>query len=149
MTIRLLSALIALLCISVGARAVPLRTEPLEIVSAGRVHRFVVEIADTDATREQGLMFRKQMLPDRGMLFDFGSPQAVTFWMKNTIIPLDMIFIAGDGHVLSIARNAAPESEALIPSGGPILGVLELRGGRAAELGIKPGDEVRERIFKR
>jgi uncharacterized membrane protein (UPF0127 family) len=128
--------------------AEPLRTEPLAIVTSGGVRHFKVEVADTDATRESGLMFRKRLAPDRGMLFDFHTPQAVTFWMKNTLIPLDMIFIGKDGHVVSIARNAAPMSEALIPSGGPIVGVLELRGGRAREIGVKPGDEVRERIFQ-
>ncbi len=126
-----------------------LRTEPLSIVTAGGVRHFTVEIADTDATRETGLMFRKSLAPDKGMLFDFGTPQTVTFWMKNTLIPLDMVFIAKDGHVVSIARNAVPMSEALIPSGGPIVGVLELRGGRAAEIGVKPGDVVRDRIFQR
>jgi uncharacterized membrane protein (UPF0127 family) len=124
-----------------------LRTEPLAIVTAGGVRHFTVEIADTDATRESGLMFRKSLAPNRGMLFDFGTPQSVTFWMKNTLIPLDMIFIGKNGHVVSIARDAAPMSEALIPSGGPIVAVLEVRGGRAAEIGVKPGDEVRDRIF--
>ena len=132
-----------------AAIAQSLRTEPLAIVTTHGVRHFTVEIADTDATRESGLMFRKSLAPDRGMLFDFGSPQTVTFWMKNTLIPLDMVFIAKDGRVVSIARNAVPMSEALIPSGGPIVGVLELRGGRAAEIGVKPGDEVRERIFQR
>jgi uncharacterized membrane protein (UPF0127 family) len=131
------------------ASAQALRTEPLDIVTAGGVRHFTVEVADTDATRETGLMFRKGLAPDKGMLFDFGTPQTVTFWMKNTLIPLDMIFIAKDGHVVSITRNAVPMSEALIPSGGPIVGVLELRGGRAAEIGVKPGDMVRERIFQR
>ncbi len=132
-----------------SASAQTLRTEPLDIVTAGGVRHFTVEIAETDATRESGLMFRKSLAPDRGMLFDFGTPQTVTFWMKNTLIPLDLIFIGKDGHVVSIARNATPMSEALIPSGGPILGVLEVRGGRADQIGVKPGDEVRERIFKR
>jgi uncharacterized membrane protein (UPF0127 family) len=135
--------------IAAPGSSAPLRTEPLEIVTSGGVRHFTVEIADTDATRESGLMFRKSMAPNKGMLFDFGSPQTVTFWMKNTLIPLDMIFIAKDGHVVSIARNAVPMSEALIPSGGPIVGVLELRGGRAAEIGVKPGDVVRDRIFQR
>ena len=130
------------------ASAQTLRTEPLDIVTAHGARHFTVEIADTDATRESGLMFRKSMAPNRGMLFDFGTPQTVTFWMKNTLIPLDMVFIAKDGHVVAIKRNAAPMSEALIPSGAPIVGVLELRGGRAAEIGVKPGDEVRERIFQ-
>ncbi len=131
------------------ASAQALRTEPLDIVTDHGVRHFTVEVADTDATRETGLMFRKSLGPDKGMLFDFGTPQSVTFWMKNTLIPLDMVFIAKDGHVVSIARNAVPMSEALIPSGGPILGVLELRGGRAAEIGVKPGDVVRDRIFER
>jgi uncharacterized membrane protein (UPF0127 family) len=131
------------------ASAQALRTEPLDIVTAHGVRHFTVEVADTDATRETGLMFRKSLAPDKGMLFDFGTPQSVTFWMKNTLIPLDMVFIAKDGHVVSIARNAVPMSEALIPSGGPIVGVLELRGGRAAEIGVKPGDVVRDRIFQR
>lgn len=126
-----------------------LRTEPLAIVTAHGARRFTVEIADTDATREHGLMFRKSLAADRGMLFDFGTPQTVTFWMKNTLIPLDLIFIGKDGRVVTIARNATPMSEALIPSGGPILGVLEVKGGRAAQIGVKPGDEVRERIFQR
>jgi uncharacterized membrane protein (UPF0127 family) len=134
---------------SAQTHAQTLRTEPLEIVTAGGVRHFTVEVADTDATRETGLMFRKSMAPNRGMLFDFGTPQTVTFWMKNTLIPLDMIFIAQDGHVVSITRNAVPMSEAIIPSGGPIVGVLELRGGRAAEIGVKPGDVVRDRIFQR
>lgn len=123
-------------------------TEPLDIVTSSGVRHFTVEIADTDATRERGLMFRKRMPANRGMLFDFGTPQSVTFWMKNTLIPLDMVFIGEDGRVVSIARDAKPMSEALIPSGGPILGVLELRGGRAGEIGVKPGDKVRERIFQ-
>ncbi len=149
------SGFVALLAsvVSVGSAAwsagQSLRTEPLDIVTSAGTRHFTVEVADTDQTRETGLMFRKSMAPNRGMLFDFGAPQAVTFWMKNTLIPLDMVFIAKDGHVVSIARNAKPMSEALIPSDGPIVGVLELRGGRAAEIGVEPGDEVRERIFQR
>lgn len=127
--------------------AAGLRVEPLDIVTAHGVRRFKVEIADTDATRERGLMFRTSMAPDRGMLFDFKSPREVAFWMKNTLIPLDMLFISADGHVISIARNAVPMSEIPIPSGGAVLGVLELRGGRAAEIGAESGDRVRERIF--
>lgn len=139
----------ALLTANGAEAASKLRTEPLDIVTHAGVRHFNVEVADTDATREHGLMYRKSMAPHRGMLFDFRAPQSVTFWMKNTLIPLDMIFIAKDGHVVSIARNAEPMSEALIPSGGPIVGVLEIRGGRAAEIGVEPGDLVRERIFVR
>jgi hypothetical protein len=122
--------------------------EPLQIVTHdGRILNFRVEIADTDASRERGLMFRKSLAGDAGMLFDFKSEQNVSFWMKNTLIPLDMLFIDKDGYIINLAPNATPLSEANIPSGGPVLGVLEIRGGRAAELGVEPGDRVRERIF--
>ncbi len=136
-----------------GRDNVPVRTAPashlesLDIVTHGGVRHFQVEIADTPASREQGLMFRKAVAPDRGMLFDFKTPQPVAFWMKNTLIPLDMVFIAPNGRIVSIARNAQPLDETPIPSGGAVLGVLELRGGRAAEIGAEPGDRVRERIF--
>jgi hypothetical protein len=125
-----------------------LPVEKLQIVTHdGHVHKFKVEIADNDASRERGLMFRKSLAPDAGMLFDFKVPQGVQFWMKNTLIPLDMLFIDEHGTVLNVAANATPLSETDIPSAGPVLGVLELRGGRAAELGVKAGDTVRERIF--
>jgi uncharacterized membrane protein (UPF0127 family) len=119
----------------------------MDIITHDGVRHFQVEVADTEASREQGLMFRKHLAGDRGMLFDFHTPQPVAFWMKNTLIPLDMVFIAPDGRIISIARNAKPHDETPIPSGGVVLGVLELRGGRAAEVDIQPGDRVRERIF--
>jgi uncharacterized membrane protein (UPF0127 family) len=119
--------------------------EPLDIVTARGDYHFKVEIADTDQTREQGLMFRKSMARDRGMLFDFKTAQPVAFWMKNTLIPLDMLFVGADGRIVSIARDAAPMSETPIPSGGDALVVIELAGGRAAQIGAEPGDLVRER----
>ncbi len=135
------------LAASAAAAGPALKTEALEVITRkGPVH-FTVEIADTEATREKGLMFRKALAANRGMLFDFKIPQPVAFWMKNTLIPLDMLFIAADGRVVSIASNATPQSETPIPSGGEVLGVLELRGGRAAEIGAEPGDRVKERIF--
>ena len=134
-----------------GAQNAPQRglpVEPLQIVTHdGRVHRFRVEIADTYASRERGLMFRRSLAPDAGMLFDFKTEQPVAFWMKNTLIPLDMLFIDPHGRVVNVAAMARPMSEANIPSDGPVLGVLEIRGGRAAEIGVQPGDQVRERIF--
>jgi uncharacterized protein len=130
-----------------GVAGKGLKVEPLDIVTAHGVFHFKVEVADNDATRERGLMFRKTLAADRGMLFDFKAPKYVAFWMKNTLIPLDMLFIAADGHIVSIARDAVPMSEVPIPSGGEALGVLELRGGRAAEIDAQPGDRVRERIF--
>lgn len=127
----------------------PAGFEVLEAVTPSGRTRFFVEIADNDATRERGLMFRKSLAPDRGMLFDFHTPREVAFWMRNTLIPLDIIYIKADGTVLSIAHNTTPLSEAPIPSGGPTLGVLELAGGRSAEIGLMPGDRIEHRIFKR
>ncbi|HEY7853438.1 MAG TPA: DUF192 domain-containing protein [Caulobacteraceae bacterium] len=126
-----------------------MRVERLEIATARGVYRFKVEVAENSASRERGLMFRRALAPDRGMLFDFKRAQPVAFWMKDTLIPLDMLFIAADGHILSIARNAVPMSEAPVPSGGAVLGVLEIAGGRAAAIGAAPGDRVRDRIFPR
>ncbi len=131
------------------ASAETLPVEPLDITTARGAFHFKVEVADTAAAREQGLMFRKSLAPDRGMLFDFKSAQPVAFWMKNTLIPLDMLFVGPDGHIISIARDAAPMSETPIPSGGDALVVIELAGGRAAEIGAEPGDLVRERRIHR
>ena len=130
-----------------GQPQAPLKIERLAIHTHHGWVRFKVEVADTDDTREKGLMFRKSIAPDRGMLFDFHTPQQVAFWMKNTLIPLDMLFIDADGRVALITRHATPLSETPIPSGGPVLGVLEIAGDRAAALDIEPGDKVRERIF--
>jgi len=121
----------------------------LEIASKTGVHIFAVEIADTEAQREKGLMFRKNLPDGQGMLFDFKREQDVSFWMQNTYIPLDMIFIRGDGSILRIVENAEPLSTRLIPSGGPVLAVLEVIGGTAHRLGISPGDRVAHPIFKR
>jgi uncharacterized membrane protein (UPF0127 family) len=123
-------------------------TEPLEVVtSAGRTVRFKVEVVDTPASRELGLMFRRRLAQDAGMLFDFKSSQDVAFWMKNTFIPLDIVFIRPDGTVANIARKAKPFDETPLPSDGPVLGVLEINGGEAARIGLKAGDLVRHRIF--
>jgi len=141
------TALALLVAGPAGARDPAPRMTPLDIVTARGVAHFQVEIADTDATRERGLMFRRPLAADRGMLFDFKAVAPVTFWMKNTPAPLDMLFIGPDGRIVSIARNARPMSEAPIASGGPVLGVLEVRGGRAGEIGAAPGDVVKARIF--
>jgi uncharacterized membrane protein (UPF0127 family) len=122
--------------------------QTLEIASSTGVHTFSVEVVDNDADRAKGLMYRKELPEGRGMLFDFKREQDVSFWMQNTYIPLDMIFIRADGHILRIQENAEPLSTRLIPSGGPVLGVLEVIGGTARKLGIKPGDRVAHPIFK-
>jgi uncharacterized membrane protein (UPF0127 family) len=134
------------ICAAFGGQAAArtLRVVNLDILTAHGVHHFRVELADTAASRERGLMFRRHLSADQGMLFDFKTVQPVDFWMKNTLIPLDMLFIDADGRISSIARNATPMSEAHIPSNGPILEVLELRGGRTAEVDADVGDRVRE-----
>jgi uncharacterized membrane protein (UPF0127 family) len=121
--------------------------DKLEIVTSTGVHAFSVELARDDAEREKGLMYRRYMPADRGMLFDFKRVEPVTFWMKNTYIPLDMIFISQDGTIVSIAANAEPMSERLIPSGGPCYGVLEVNAGIAASIDARVGDKVRHPIF--
>lgn len=119
----------------------------LEIVSKTGVHVFAVEVVANDADRAKGLMFRKELPEGRGMLFDFQRDQELGFWMKNTYIPLDMIFITGNGLIHRIAENTEPLSERIIPSGGPVRGVLEVIGGTARKLGIAPGDRVAHPIF--
>ena len=124
--------------------------QPLEISTSKGPAKFMVEFADTEKTREYGLMCRKLVAPDRGMLFDFKGPvDNVAFWMRNTLIPLDIVYIRPDGTVLSIARNVPPLNENPVPAGGRIRAVLELASGRAAQLGILPGDRIVHRIFPR
>lgn len=105
-------------------------------------YRFNIEIADTDAERANGLMFRTALAPDAGMLFDFAEERDVAFWMRNTFIPLDMIFIGADGTVRGVHANAAPHDPASIPSGAAVRFVLEIPGGRAAEIGLRVGDRL-------
>src|SRR5258708_1702532 len=121
--------------------------QPLEIASKSGVHVFAVEMASTPAEQARGLMDRRGLPEGQGMLFDFHHEQLTSFWMKNTYIPLDMIFIRGDGRILRIVENTVPLSEVLIPSGGPVRAVLEVNGGTAKKLGIAPGDRVAHPIF--
>ncbi|MGA8356633.1 MAG: DUF192 domain-containing protein [Xanthobacteraceae bacterium] len=121
--------------------------DTIEIVTSSGVHAFSVELATNDAERARGLMFRKSLPEGHGMLFDFQTEQPVQFWMRNTYIPLDMIFIRGDGRVLNIAQNATPLSDALIPSAGPVRGVLEVIAGTARKYHIAPGDRVTGSFF--
>jgi uncharacterized membrane protein (UPF0127 family) len=121
----------------------------LEIVSKNGIHVFTVELAVTDADRQRGLMFRKELPEGHGMLFDFQRDQELGFWMKNTYIPLDMIFITGDGRIHRIAENTEPLSERVVPSNGPVRAVFEVIAGTARKLGIAPGDRVAHPIFAR
>jgi uncharacterized membrane protein (UPF0127 family) len=121
--------------------------EPLEVASKDGVHIFAVELALTPEQQAQGLMYRKELPEGQGMLFDFKRDQEATFWMKNTYVPLDMIFIRADGRIHRIAANTVPLSEALVSSGGPVRAVLEVVAGTAKKLGIAPGDRVAHPIF--
>ena len=142
----LLAGLTLGVCAS-GEALAAARLETVEIVTGRGRARFQVEIAATRAEQQRGLMFRKALAPDRGMLFTYKRPQPAAYWMKNTLIPLDIIYIQPDGRILSIVRNARPHDETPLPSGGLVLGVLEVAGGRAAQLGVLPGDRVLHRIF--
>ncbi len=121
----------------------------LEIETKSGKHKFTVELAISDRQQAQGLMFRRSMAPNAGMLFDYRKPTRITMWMKNTYIPLDMIFIGADGRIINIAQRTVPHSETTIPSRGRALAVLEVNGGTASRLGIKPGDRVIHPIFKK
>jgi uncharacterized protein len=114
---------------------------PLTIRSKTGIHHFKVQVAATDAQQEKGLMFVTALPDDGGMIFPYAPPQQVAFWMKNTLIPLDIIFVRANGTIIRI-DNAQPLDLTPLPSGEPVIGVLEIRGGRAKELGIKPGDKV-------
>lgn len=120
-----------------------LEQAPLTITTAaGRTHRFTVEVARTPEEQARGMMHRQSLAPDRGMIFPYDPPQPASFWMKNTLIPLDMIFVAPGGRIARIEANTVPLSLDLVPSGTPVEAVLELAGGRSAELGIAAGDQV-------
>lgn len=121
--------------------------EQLTVETASGARSFDVEIADEELERNRGLMFRREMASDHGMLFDFDPPRPVGFWMRNTHLSLDIIFIGSDGRILNIAESTTPYSEANIPSHGAARGVLEINAGLSRELGIAPGDRVRHRIF--
>lgn len=108
----------------------------------GRLRRFSVELALSQAQRERGLMFRRELAPDEGMLFDYGREREVTMWMANTYLALDMLFIRADGRIRRIEADTVPLSRTLIGSGGPVRAVLELPAGTADRLGIQPGDRV-------
>jgi len=116
--------------------------QKIEIASKSGSHSFLVELAVNDQQRARGLMYRKELPQGRGMLFDFQREQEVGFWMKNTYIPLDMIFIRADGTIHRIAANTEPLSERSVMAGAPVRYVLEVIGGTAAKLGIEPGDKV-------
>lgn len=114
----------------------------LTIKSGDKLHKFSIEIALTPRQQAQGLMFRRHLDGDAGMLFVYSRPAPISMWMKNTHIPLDMLFIGSDGKIAKIAERTVPMSETVIAPDGPVRGVLELNAGTASRLGLKPGDQV-------
>ena len=127
--------------INAGAQA-GLETVPLTIRSANGTHRFKVEVARTPEQQSTGMMYRRSTPPNHGMIFPYAPPQEVAFWMRNTLIPLDMIFNRPDGSIARIAANTVPMSETPVAVAEPMTAVLEIGGGRAAQLGISEGDRV-------
>jgi uncharacterized membrane protein (UPF0127 family) len=117
--------------------------DQLTLTTSTGTYTFTVELADNDDERARGLMFRQELAPDAGMLFDFGAEREVAFWMRNTFISLDMIFVGADGIVKTIHEKAIPQDPTSIPSGVPVRFVLEIPGGRAREIGLQPGDSMK------
>lgn len=142
--LRVKAALTALILLAIPAHAQDSQPDRHELIvtSGSGQHVFQVEIADDPAERSKGLMFRREMAKDHGMLFDFHKEEPASFWMENTYIPLDMLFIRADGTLESIAERTTPMSRRSVTSKGPVRYVLEINGGLSDELGIAPGDKV-------
>ena len=144
---RFILAAFTALAIFAQAAFAQLPVAPLTVKTDEGAHAFTVEVANTPEAITQGLMFRESLAPNAGMLFDFGEVRPASMWMKNTLIPLDMLFMDETGEVIAIARNAVPGSLRSLGPGVPVRAVLEIAGGRAKELGITPGDTVEHPIF--
>jgi uncharacterized protein len=141
----------ALLCFGLGldaqAHAESLQKQPLTFVTSTGKHPFTVEVAATDQERSTGLMFRQSLGDDQGMIFIYPQDELITMWMKNTYIPLDMIFVRSDGTVERVAQDTEPFSEQTISSGDKARAVIEVKAGSAKRLGIKSGDKVDYPLF--
>ncbi len=148
---RTLIAVLALIPLAASAQTVAqpeLPKEKLVVVTRdGKRHEFNVEMATTQEQQTVGEMFRPTVPVDGGMLFDWGTVRQSDMWMRNTVAPLDMLFIAPDGTVTHIAENAVPQSLAIISSGGPVRATLEIAAGTAEKLDIRVGDKVLQRVF--
>ena len=122
--------------------------QPLAIETSNGEHKISVEVVDTDGARAKGLMFRRSLPDDRGMLFLYDRAEPIGMWMRNTYISLDMLFLTADGKIHKIARATEPFSETVIQSNGPVSAVLEVNAGTANRLGVKVGDRVCHDFFK-
>ena len=142
----------ALLCFTLAlgaeARAEVLEKQPLTFLSSAGKHRITVEVADTDQERSTGLMFRRSIGDEEGMIFIYPQDEPISMWMKNTYISLDMIFVRSDGTIQRIASDTEPFSEQTISSGANVRAVIEMKAGSAKRLGIKPGDKVEHPAFR-
>jgi hypothetical protein len=145
--IRMLVLALGLLAPAAWGQPQSFDRDELVIESESGAHRFAVELAISAEQRAQGLMFRRRLAADAGMLFLYPDDRVISMWMKNTLIPLDMLFIGADGRIVQIAERAVPGSMAMVSSDRPARAVLELNGGTAARLRIKPGDRVLYRSF--
>ena len=143
------AAIVVLVTLCVNPVAQAASIQPLEIATKSGVRVFSVEMATTEEEQAKGLMFRRELPEGQGMLFDFQREQPTSFWMKNTYISLDMIFIRADGRILRIAENTEPLSTKIISSGGLAKGVLEVAAGTAQKYGIQPGDRVAHPLFSK
>lgn len=139
---------LALLTAGLVQSAHAMRLETLKLITARGTHAIDVEVTETPAEKAQGLMFRTRLADTSGMLFFYETPQEITMWMRNTYIPLDMVFIRADGVVHRIEARTEPLSENIVASKGDVTACLELAGGAAERLGLKPGDRVEHRFFK-
>ena len=144
---RRIAILHLLLWLPAGAALAAEREKLVIETAGGRAFPFAVEIADTPKLRSRGLMFRTRMAVDEGMLFLFERDEVVSFWMKNTRLSLDMLFVSKTGEVVDLHRRAVPGSLGSIRSKMPVSAVLEVLGGTVAKLGIRPGDRIRHRAF--
>ena len=145
-----MACLVFVAFVAMGAAALTAATlEPLTFQTADGSHVFQIEAALTEEQREIGLMYRRSLADDHGMLFDFGRPQAISMWMQNTYVSLDMVFVGGDGRVMRIAEKTEPLSTRLISSDGPARYVVELTAGAARRIGLRPGDRVLHSLIPR
>lgn len=138
----LMAHVLRALFLCVGLSACSANSSELVLVTKSGEYRFEVEIVDTDAARSKGLMYRTELAPNAGMLFDFKEVRPVSFWMRNTLIPLDMVFVAENGVVVNVHANAKPHDPTPIPSAAPVRFVFEIAGGRAKEIDLVAGSQL-------